>query len=405
MSLRIVWVKVGGLWPPTSGGRLRSFHMLAELSKRHRVTLLTTHDAGDEPAELTRALSSCERVQSFLHPIPKRGSAGFAAALARSWASPLPVDLWRCRVPALGRDLQSLLASGSVDLCVADFLAAAPNVPQGTPVPTLLFAHNVEHLIWRRLCRTERRPWRRLPLEVEWRKMRRYETRVCAGADATVTVSETDRRLLEGLVPGARIWSVPTGVDVEYFKPNGTREVPGRLVFTGSMDWYPNEDAILHFCEAVWPVIRRQVPQVSLTVAGRSPGPRLRAAAAAAGVHLTGTVEDIRPHLAQGQVYVVPLRVGSGTRLKIFEALSMGKPVVATRVGAEGLPLSPGEHYLQADEPDDFARAVVSLLHDSERRHALATAGRRLVEERYSWTQVSRQFETLCEHVVDNHAR
>jgi sugar transferase (PEP-CTERM/EpsH1 system associated) len=405
VSLRIVWVKIGGLWPPTSGGRLRSFHTLAELSKRHRVTLLTTHDTGDRPEEQARALAGCERVQSFLHPIPKRGTAGFAAALARSWASPLPVDLWRCRVPALERELKALLASGSVDLCVADFLAAAPNVPLGTPVATLLFAHNVEHLIWRRLSRTERRPWRRLPLEVEWRKMRSYEAQVCAGVDATITVSETDRRILAGLAPGSRMWSVPTGVDVEYFKPNGTHEVPGRLVFTGSMDWYPNEDAILHFCEAVWPAIRRQVPEASLTVAGRNPGTRLRAAAAAAGVHLTGTVDDIRPDLAQGQVYVVPLRVGSGTRLKIFEALSMGKPVVATRVGAEGLPLSPGEHYIQADEPDDFAQAVVSLLRDSERRRALATAGRRLVEERFSWAQVARRFETLCEHVVTNHAR
>jgi glycosyltransferase involved in cell wall biosynthesis len=235
--------------------------------------------------------------------------------------------------------------------------------------------------------------------------MRSYEAQVCAGVDATITVSETDRRILAGLAPGSRMWSVPTGVDVEYFKPNGTHEVPGRLVFTGSMDWYPNEDAILHFCEAVWPAIRRQVPEASLTVAGRNPGTRLRAAAAAAGVHLTGTVDDIRPDLAQGQVYVVPLRVGSGTRLKIFEALSMGKPVVATRVGAEGLPLSPGEHYIQADEPDDFAQAVVSLLRDSERRRALATAGRRLVEERFSWAQVARRFETLCEHVVTNHAR
>jgi len=378
--------------------------MVAELSKRHRVTVLTTHDAGEDPAALARALPACERVRSFLHPIPKRGSAAFARALARSWASPLPVDLWRCRAEALARELGSLLGSGAADLCVTDFLAAAPNLPPRTPVPTLLFAHNVEHLIWKRLCRTEGRPWRRLPLEIEWRKMRRYEARTCARANATVTVSETDRRVLHGLVPGARVWSVPTGVDVDYFRPNGTREVPGRLVFTGSMDWYPNEDAILHFCESVWPAIRRQVPEVSLTVAGRSPGPRLRAAAAAAGVHLTGTVDDIRPHLAQGEVYVVPLRVGSGTRLKIFEALSMGKPVVATRVGAEGLPLSPGEHYVEADDPDAFAGAVVSLLRDPKRRRALGTAGRRLVEERYSWAQVSRQFEALCEQVADHHA-
>ena len=403
--MRILWVKVGGLWPPTSGGRLRSFHMLSELSGRHRVTLLTTHASSEESEGLARALPRCEAVRSLPHAIPKQGTAGFAASVVGSWLSPLPVDIWRCRVAALAREVRARLASGSVDLCVADFLASAPNVPFETGVPIVLFAHNVEHLIWRRLCGTERRPWRRLPLELEWRKMRRYEARICARASATITVSEKDRRVLEALAPGTRMYSVPTGVDVDYFTPNGTPEVQGRLVFTGSMDWYPNEDAILHFCGAVWPLIRRQAPEASLTVAGRNPSARLKAAAASAGIELTGTVEDIRPHLAQGQVYVVPLRVGSGTRLKIFEALAMGKPVVATQVGAEGLPLSPGEHYLLAEEPAEFAHTVVSLLRDPQRRRELATAGRRLVEERYSWSQVSRQFETICEHTVANHAR
>lgn len=404
-GMRILWVKIGGLWPATSGGRLRSFHMLAELSRHHRISLLTTRAPAEDPEAEARALPRCERVVSFPHEISKRGTAGFAAALARSWLSPLPVDLWRCRVPALRAEVGALLASGSIDLCVADFLSSAPNVPFDRRVPTILFAHNVEHLIWKRLAGTERRPWRQFPLALEWRKMRRYEAHVCARASATVAVSETDCRILETLAPRATMRPVPTGVDVDYFTPNGTQEVPGRLVFTGSMDWYPNEDAIVYFCEGVWPLIRREVPEASFTVAGRNPGPRLRSAAAAAGVELTGTVEDIRPHLAEGQVYVVPLRVGSGTRLKIFEALAMGKAVVATGIGAEGLPVAPGEHFLKADEPADFARAVISLLRDPARRRALATAGRRLVEERYSWTRVAREFEVICERAVRHHAR
>jgi glycosyltransferase involved in cell wall biosynthesis len=128
-------------------------------------------------------------------------------------------------------------------------------------------------------------------------------------------------------------------------------------------------------------------------------------ACAAAGVQVTGTVADVRPHVAGAAVYVVPLRIGGGTRLKIFEALAMGKAVVSTRVGAEGLPIVPGEHFLQADSPADFAQAVVTLLKDPDRRHALGRAGRRLVEERYSWTQVTRQFEGHCEEVVARHAR
>src|SRR6185503_7113005 len=142
-------------------------------------------------------------------------------------------------------------------------------------------------------------------------------------------------------------------------------------VFTGSMDWYPNEDGILYFADTILPLIRRECPDAQVTVVGRDPSARLRAAASGRGVRLTGTVEDVRPYMSDAAVYVVPLRVGGGTRLKIFEALAMGKPVVSTTVGAEGLPLVPGKHYLRADEPADFARAVVALLRDPARRRRL----------------------------------
>src|SRR5439155_21875278 len=156
----------------------------------------------------------CDRVASFTHRVPKQGTAGFAAALLRSWLSPLPVDLWKARVPALRHEAERMVRAGLVDLCVADFLAAAPNAPLGGPAPVLLFTHNVEHMIWKRLAETERRRWRRIPLELEWRKMRRYEGRACAAARVTLAVSEVDRAALAGLAPGASVHAIPTGVDV-----------------------------------------------------------------------------------------------------------------------------------------------------------------------------------------------
>jgi glycosyltransferase involved in cell wall biosynthesis len=162
------------------------------------------------------------------------------------------------------------------------------------------------------------------------------------------------------------------------------------------MDWYPNEDAILYFIDAILPAIRACVPTASLTVVGRNPSSRLRAAAQGAGVTVTGTVDDVRPAIAAGAVYVVPLRVGGGTRLKIFEALAMGKAIVSTSVGAEGLPLVPGRHFVSADDPAGFASAVVTLLGDAERRRTLGQAGRELVTQRYSWGQVAREFEARC---------
>ena len=402
--LRILWVKPGGLWPLNTGGRLRSFHLIAELSRRHHVTVLTTHSAADDPWGLASHLPACAQVDSVPYTLPKRGTARFALAVARSWLSHYPAELWRWRPPQLRARVRRRLAEGP-DLCVADFLVAMPNLPRAGFSPVLLFEHNVEHMIWKRLHKVETRPSRRMLLAVESRKMQHYEALACARAQLTVAVSEADRATLAANAPTAQIRAIPTGVDTSYFTPNGKPEAPTTLVFTGSMDWYPNEDAIIHFIDAILPTIRREIPGVSLAVVGRNPTDRVRAAGAAAGVHITGTVADVRPYMAEATVYVVPLRIGGGTRLKIFEALAMGKAVVATSVGAEGLPIVSRQHFLQADSAAEFAQAVVTLLKDPSRRQALGVAGRRLVEERYSWKQVAREFERHCEELVSNHAR
>jgi len=221
--MRLIWVKVGGLWPVNTGGRIRSFHMLRELSRRHHVTLLTTHGPSEDPRALETALPRCE-VVSVPWALAKRGTARFALALIRSWLSSLPVDLYKARVPALGREVERRLASGGVDLVVADFLLAAPNLTRAAAPPTVLFAHNVEHVIWERMREVERRAWRRALLALESRKMRRYEALTCARARLTIAVSDADRRLLAAAAPRARVSAVPTGVDVDYFTPDGVAE-------------------------------------------------------------------------------------------------------------------------------------------------------------------------------------
>ncbi len=402
--MRILWVKMGGLWPSTTGGRVRSLRTIAELSRRHQVTVITTHAPGDDPEGLARYLSQCHRVVSLPYVPPKRGSAAFPAAVMRSWLSRYPVDLWKWQVPEVREQVQSLLDSGSVDLCVADFLFAAMNVPAGGPVPVVLFEHNVEYQIWQRLAGLEHRPWLRALFELEWRKLRAREAEACAQADLTIAVSEDDRRRLETIAPGIRAASIPTGVDVDYFTPEPAAERPARLVFSGSMDWHPNEDAVLHFVDAILPRIRAEVPGATFTVVGRNPTARVRELGERAGITVTGTVADVRPFIAEAEVYVVPLRAGGGTRLKIFEALAMARPVVSTTFGAEGLGITPGRHYVTADDADAFAAEVVSLLRDRTRRRAIGDAGRHLVETCYAWPTIARAFEQLCEEVVVQHA-
>lgn len=397
---------MGGLWPLNTGGRLRSYHIISELSKRHDVTVLTTHKSGENPDLLAEQLPHCRQVASFPHDPPKWNSLRFLGTLARSWFSPLPVDLYKTKVNALTAEARRLLSTREFDLCVADFLFATPNVTFEGKSPTMFFSHNVEHMIWKRLCESDNSILRRPFLELEWRKMRRYESDVCRRASLTVTVSPEDRRIFENAVPDCNAFDIPTGVDIDYFQSDVNHKVrENHLVFSGSMDWYPNEDAMLYFINEILPRIRNQIPDVSLTVVGRNPSDYLKRIALQANVEVTGSVDDIRPYVDEATLYIVPLRIGGGTRLKIFEALAMAKPVIATTVGAEGLPLEDGVHFSCADNPHSFADAVVSLLHDENRRASIGKAGRELVEEKYSWSLVTDEFETLCFEALGPRAR
>ncbi len=403
--MRILWVKVGGLWPVNTGGRLRTFNIISELSRRNQVTVIGTHHPDEDGDALRQNLPHCTKVTSLPFAAPKRGSLAFVGALAASWFSALPVDLSRFRIDAVRDEVGRALQSGNFDLCIADFLVAVPNVPDNVKVPVIHFSHNVEHMIWKRLCANEGNLLKRLVLEMEWRKMKRFEAAACRRCDLTIAVSEEDRTQLQALAPGALIRSVPTGVDINFFQPGElAKQEPLELVFSGSMDWQPNEDAILFFIDAILPLVRSRVPQVSLTVVGRNPGTALRAAAERSQVQVTGTVDDIRPYVERAAVYIVPLRIGGGTRLKIFEALAMGKAIVSTTIGAEGLPLDEGVHVLRADDPASFANKVVDLLEDRQQRERLGTAGRALVEEHFSWPRVAEQFEACCRSVLPGKA-
>jgi glycosyltransferase involved in cell wall biosynthesis len=188
---------------------------------------------------------------------------------------------------------------------------------------------------------------------------------------------------------------------LEYFRPQPSERKRGNLVFVGSLDWHPNEDGIFWFAREVWPRVRQAVPHASLTVVGKNPSARLRALAGSdAAIEITGTVPDVRPYLARAEVAVVPLRIGGGTRIKIFEAMSMERAVLSTTLGAEGLPVTPGRDILLEDAPEEFARAAVFLLSDAERRDAIAHAGREKVARDHSWDRVAARMEEILAQVA-----
>lgn len=398
--MRILWVKIGGLWPPNAGGRLRSFHIVRELARHHELTVLTTHSSSEEASGQPAGLGSCIEVVSLSHRAPKRQTARFLLTIARSWFSGKPIDALRHSVPALHREVAEHLRTGNYDLCIADFIFAMPNIPVNAEVPVIYFAHNIEYMIWKRLAMQTHSPPHRAALEFEWRKVRRYEKSACRRSGWTIAVSEVDRSELERLSPGANVGVVPTGVDVEYFAPRDLEEMPCELVYVGSMDWYPNEDGVAWFISDVLPLIRNMLPAVTMTIVGRNPTPRLRRIAAEAGVKVTGTVPDVREYLARAMVCIVPLRIGGGTRLKIFETLAMGKATVSTTVGAEGLPVTPRRNILIADTAKGFAASVQELLCNAALRRDLGAEGRRLVVEQYTWGEAARRFAELCDLAI-----
>lgn len=394
--MKILWVKAGGLVPPDTGGKIRSYNILRELARRHSVTFVSFYAAHDNDQH-GGLKGIFDRVVCLPLKLPEAKSATEMLSYGVRLFSSQPYGIAKFCLPAVRHKVRAIVDQGEFDVIVCDFMAAAGAIPWSSPVPKVLFTHNVEAAIWRRHYEVAANPVWKAVSWLEWKKMKGAEQRYLRLANQVLTVSEADRDAFAGIVDPAKVTVLPTGVDIEYFRPLAREEKPNSIVFTGSMDWLPNEDAIIYFLDEIFPSIREQCPDATLEVVGRKPSRKLLARAQKEkNVTLTGWVEDIRPHLAGGSVCIVPLRIGGGTRLKIFEAMAMTKPVVSTSIGAEGLPVESGKNILLADTPQDFADRVVSLLRDSSERKRIGNAARALVQEKYGWPRIAEIFaETL----------
>ncbi len=406
--MRILWLNPNLLLPLDKGGKLRTWHLMRHLAERHEITYLSFADPHTSPAEREGMREVCAHLQIVPRTDPAKGSARFYADAAARLFDPLPYAAGKYRSTEYRDKVESLLAAGEFDLVVCDFLVPAVNMPRQLPCPAVLFTHNVEAEIWRRHHERQGDPVRRFLFKQQWQRMLRFEGDTVSRFDLVLAVSETDRDTLQRLYHDqlhAPVLTVATGVDTAFFAPQPAAAVlPRHLVFTGSMDWIPNEDAMKHFCADILPRIRAQEPGVTLSIVGREPTPAVQRLADGAGIDVTGRVDDVRDYIGRAAVYVVPIRIGGGTRLKIFEAMGMGKAVVSTTVGAEGLPVTHGEDVWLADDPDAFAAAVVSLLRDPARRVQLERAARELVVTRYDWAAVAGQLEDALEAAAGRRA-
>ena len=400
-GMRILWLKTGPLHPLDTGGKIRTYNMLRELKRNNDLTYLSLWPEGT-PEEARAKAGEYSDAQIWVpwRETRKRSAKFFFELATNFLMTQLPYAIQKYQSRLWADAIRQADESGNHDLIVCDFLTPAVSLfPPGQKprLPVLLFQHNVESLIWQRTAENSggvAKPY----FKNQWQRMLRFEIEACRNADQVCAVSEEDARLLREELKLTNVCgAVPTGVDIDFFQESNEPRKPKSLVFLGSMDWMPNIDGIDWFAEKIWPRVKEKHADATLTIVGRRPVPKVKELAERdSSITVTGTVPDVRPHLAAASLMIVPLRVGGGTRIKIFEGMATGIPCLSTRIGAEGLPVTDGEDHLLADEPEAFAAAIDRCFSDPDFATRIGRAGRELVAANYSWAKINEVFEDYC---------
>lgn len=390
----LLFVSPRFLFPVDSGGKIRSTQVLRGMKGgQFRIQLMSPGTPALVERHRRDLAEVCDEF-AFWQASP----SGWRGMVSRAWhlldtlPMPVRVDRSEAAASAVARAL-----AAQPDVVVFDFLHGAVLAPEEIGAPSVIFTHNVEAQIFARHLEVARNAWMRAIWRNQLRKMRAYEASTLGRFDVVVAVSPEDRRLFEQDYGIRDVHVIPTGVDLDFFR----HSPPARdtdVVFCGSMDWLANQGAMRYFMDEVWAAIIAKVPAATMTVVGRAPPAGLVAEAARRGLRwrFTGFVDDVRPIVGGAAVSVVPLQVGGGTRLKVFESMAMGPVVVSTTIGVEGLPVESGRNCIIADDTPAIADAVVSLLTDRERRFAMSDAARNFVEESCSHVVAARSFERAC---------
>ena len=301
----------------------------------------------------------------------------------------------------MAQQLQAMLNQTDFDVIHFDTISLAVYKDVVGDIPKVLNHHNIEsHLLQRRTL-VEQNPLKRFYFSLEGKKLEQFETRTCPQFDMNFTVSELDKDRLLEFAPGTKADVIANGVDIEYFSPQAVETKPGSVIMVSGMNWYPNRDAVLYMYEEIWPKLCEVYPDISWVVVGASPPKQLLDLAEQdKRVTVTGFVDDVRPYLAEAEIYLCPMRDGGGTRLKILDALSMGKPIVSTTMGVEGIAVTPEKNVLTADTPDEFVKQIGRLRDDPALRQQIGQAGRQFVIDTYSWEIIGKKLANIYQSLT-----
>ncbi len=409
--MRILWVKADKLLPVQNGGNIRTFHVLRYLSARHELTFCSYYAGAPDheyEEELQRQLPGSVAICTG-----KRELSGIARGLdyLMHLAAEPPYAVSRFAHAGVRQRIQTWYREQRFDVAVCDFLDAAVNFPRRLSLPSVLFQHNVEAEIWRRHAATAENPVKKSMYGLEFRKMLRYERAEVRRFQHTIAVSENDRKLMMQWVDADRITVVPTGVDLAQYHPDPAyfekmrKEDAPLVTFVGAMDWEPNVDGVEFFCGDVWPLIKAEIPGAKFRIVGRNPDRRVEKwAASDSSISVTGRVPSVVEHLHESSAVIVPLRIGGGTRLKIYEAMAAGKTVISTTIGAEGLDVTHGRDIILADDAHPFAQAVIMILKDHEMRRRYESAAA-ATAARYDWPAIGERFVEVLQATGERKSR
>lgn len=398
--MKILWVKPGKLLPLDTGGKLRTYNILRQLAAGHELTYLSYYGGQRDETYEREVLSHVPGTVTIYTAAPDSTELERYLDYLRRLAWRAPYAVSKFTDPRVQNLLGEWIPQRRFDVAVCDFLSSTLNFPADLATPTALFQHNVETVLWKRKVDFEVK-WRdRVVSRIEYAKMRRFEPEQTRRFHQVIAVSEADRDAMSTMVDPSHISVVPTGVDLSKYQYDPESRPSGPLVvFTGSMDWEANIDGVEFFCKEIWPLVLAKVPEAHFRIVGRDPHPRVKRLASDS-VEVTGTVPSVVDHLREAAVFVVPLRIGGGTRIKIYEGMAMGKATVSTTVGAEGLDVRHGRDILLEDSASGFAGAIVTFLQNEEvrRRYEAAAAA---TARKYDWSVITQRFvEVLHKTIV-----
>ena len=403
VHMRILMIANYLPYPQVTGGRIRVYNLLRRIALRHEVSLAALLESPDDAEGVPHLRQLCARVETASFPAHQRSRLAKAPGMLRYALQRKPPDLMLLHSEELARKIRQLFATTPYDIVQIESVMGLylDELPRPKNYKSLQMFQNISSHQLDRIWRVERQGYRRLRYWINSTSMRYWEPRYAEKFDRCTTVSEADQQLLLRANPRLRIDVIPNGVDTETYRPLPlpSASAPPSLMFIGSLSYAPCADAVLYFCDEILPLVRQALDRTELRIVGRDPPPEVLKLSGR-GVQVTGRVGNVVPYYQSSTVCVVPLRAGGGTRLKILEAMALGRPVVTTSVGCEGLEVVHGQHCLVADTPEQFAKSTVRLLTDRPFAQYICGNARKLVETRYGWDQIADRLVAVYEHML-----